>query len=311
MCLRVKLLTTLLMITWHSSPSQAIYKGNMFKNRQVFDLVTIKVKDDSTESYFICSGSHITSGWVLTSASCLSKGRVFGLRIKNSVNTRKTRVYMHPAFSRVPDQEWRSLSDVALIEITRNFIPVSSYNLTLPLPFEVEEAVKVGLKFFLLAGGQTQMLGPYEREKQMDWRWAQIRISELFCETENLEPVNELCSVTYPIRESNHKYLTCDGDAGGTAVFERPKKTTIVAIFSSSKHKCEFDDESLQSSVLSTYMKLSSYMPWILHQIDAVNDKHDDTFNEIIEAWSLHPSKEWPPEGGEDDDEYDDTPSIW
>ena len=254
-----------------SSPCEAIVGGEGFSEREMPPLFRLTVWSQSVRRYFNCTTSYISVGWVLTSASCLDGRRVKHLH------------YANMKFDRLKlFQYTNSSGDLALINFHDGVSEMEF--LSLPLPNEDDEIMNSGQKTQLMAGGQTVVVDRAEQSVTSSWRWLNVRPTEETCETEGtIVGSNELCSVT----KKFHPYFICSGDTGAPVVFEFIEKTVIIAILSSGTDLCLSTDQ-VRPKIVTIYTLLSPYVPWILHQIDVVNDYHDEHILEIMESWSLH-----------------------
>ena len=236
-----------------------------------------------------CTGSMIGVDWILSVAHCY-RGR--GSEV-DSVNWKRLPVSKMSIRTHQYYEYGKRFADLVVAKVSNTV--AREVPLSLPLPNEDLEFIDKERDLTLYGLGALERAPSTNRshwKPPMGLRLIKERIT-LRCyfrskEYGKLLSTVAFCSKRYPrVLQS-----ACGGDSGGPLVAHSHDRKVIIGMLHSGWPKCVQAGATAFKVGILNYIRVTTYMPWILHSIDRSSVLHK--MRDLMDIWMVGPYLVWP-----------------
>lgn len=185
-------------------------------------------------------------------------------------------------FVRKEENATNAFHDIALVRIplvNDSLTPVS-----LPLPHEDTEYIDLAKKVVIVSRGITKLGDPeysaLGKTKATGW------LSSYRCIRGDLVTIPShryLCLFSL----SPHQFVTCGGDSGSPVFSDKGHRRVVMAVIYYAYHSCLREEKAFPEKLVTLLQRVTPYMPWILHTIDAHPSHH--RLHHLMSSWMISP----------------------
>ena len=244
----------------------------------------------NTDGY-MCSGSIIEHGWVITAAHCLAE-IFFKVHVGPGVTSdfdMAQSIESNEAFF-LPSNRYGSTEryqyDFALIKLGKHNRKIDGY-LSLPLPDQDVGYIDSDRNVtFLGGGGRIKFNGTAVNDTRYLMKLEKASLSLDNCSIQgdfSLTMPFQICLTNFAALEAEG-FNICPGDSGGPLVVESNSNANLIALMSAGYRNCT---SGFDRSTLTELTRISAQTPYILHFLDLQAHTHEQ--QKLMDQWMAYP----------------------